>query len=139
MKQIYKKRIKLVCELVNERIISGEIWMKNKCSYGDIPENTSQRVDNPDNVFTALCNATGTVPRKTIFSNRKYISCDDLWFDISENIYKDELIAFTIQHIYEEIDNPDTHWLRNNLTFMEYTQLIFDRERDLKSMLGEME
>lgn len=49
----------------------------------------------------------------------------------SQRIYKDELLAFDIQHKYEIVDNPQINLLERDLGFDGYSELVFDREHEL--------
>ena len=43
--------------------------------------------------------------------------------------------AFEIEHIYEVVENPIIEQLEKDLGFKGYSQLVFDREQELKNML----
>jgi len=68
----------------------------------------------------------------TKFSKRKYID-DYHYFKI--RLYEDEFDYITIQHIYKTIEKPDIKQLIKDLDFYKYSELVFDRERELREML----
>ena len=50
-------------------------------------------------------------------------------------VYKDSLKAVEIEHVYKIVDNPRIEWLDKDLGFKGYSELVFDREQELKSMM----
>ena len=50
-------------------------------------------------------------------------------------VYKDSLKAVEIHHIYEVVDNPTIEYLEKDLGFKGYSELVFDREQELKNMM----
>lgn len=74
-----------------------------------------------------------------MIGKRIYVS-DDGWLapwylEGTERLYKDELISFYVVDEYDVVKKPSNDKLRKDLNFYDYTQLIFDRERELKSIL----
>ena len=69
---------------------------------------------------------------KTLWRKRFYV---DLFPLANGIVYKDELEAFEIKHIYEVVENPIIEQLEKDLGFKGYSQLVFDREQELKNML----
>ena len=104
--------------------------------YGDVPENKVEEFKNKDTVFSELIKRSGYIDDftgyKTFWRKRFYI---DLLPFASERVYKDELEAFEIEHIYEIVENPIIEQLEKDLGFKGYSQLVFDREQELKNML----
>lgn len=68
----------------------------------------------------------------TKFSKRIYI---DDYHTFKSRIYKDEVDYFTIQHIYKTIDSPNIKKLMKDLDFYKYSELVFNREQQLRKML----
>lgn len=104
--------------------------------YGEVPENKVEKFENKNTVFSDLIKKIGYNENfqgnKTFWKKRIYI----LLFPLArEIVYKDELEAFELEHIYEVVENPDIELLKKDLGFKGYSQLIFDREQELKSML----
>lgn len=104
-------------------------------SYGELPETETVKYNNPDTVFEDLSKVLGYVQPftrpKTWFKKRIYI--DDCNFN--RRIYKDELIAFKVIKKYIPHENMKILDLMNKLTFEDYSQLVFDRERELQNIL----
>lgn len=103
--------------------------------YGDVP-NDYIEVFNKETVWTDLLwklrfekDYHGSMTR---FSKRVYI---DDWDILCERIYKDELSAFEIQHIFKVVENPQIEYLEKDLGFKGYSELVFDREQELKSIM----
>lgn len=103
--------------------------------YGVVPEDTTDVFDDKEIVFEKLMEKLGYVPEykgeKTLFKKREYIN----EYGYDGRIYKDKLVSFEISHTYTVIDNPRIEWLENDLGFKGYSELIFDREQELKSMM----
>jgi hypothetical protein len=104
-------------------------------SYGELPETETVEYNNPDTVFEDLSKVLGYLQpftgSKTFFKKRIYI--DDYNFD--KRIYKDELISFKVIKQYIPHENMKTLDLMNKLTFEDYSQFVFDRERELQNIL----
>lgn len=122
----------------NNRIVHNEVggYGRHVYQYGEVPDNYEEKFNNPDTVFDELLKkleyASEYPGEKTFLSKRLYV------YDYSgfrQRIYKDELMSFTIKHIFEIVENPRIDYLKSDLGFNEYTELIFNREQELKSML----
>ena len=104
--------------------------------YGEVPENTIEKFTNKNTVFSELVKQSGYIDdftgHKTFWRKRFYI---DLFPLASGIVYKDELEAFEVEHIYEIVENPIIQKLEEDLGFKGYSQLVFDREQELKNML----
>lgn len=104
--------------------------------YGEVPENRVEKYENKDTVFSELIKRNGYSDDftgcKTFWRKMVYINLYPLASGI---VYKDELEAFEIEHIYEIVENPIIEQLEKDLGFKEYSQLVFDREQELKNML----
>ena len=103
--------------------------------YGEVPEDSEDIFDNKETVFEKLIEKLEFVPKyiieKTLFKKREYINV----YGFNGRIYKDKLVSFKISHTYTTIDNPRIEWLENDLGFKGYSELVFDREQELKSMM----
>lgn len=99
--------------------------------YGEVPENTIDKFENKDDEFSELIKFCGyTDSCKTFWRKRVYITVAN-----SRRIYKDELEDLEKEHIYTIVENPTIEKLKRDLGFKGYSQLVFDREQELKNML----
>ena len=117
---------------VDDKFIGGRYIYK----YGEVPQNYIEKYDNEETVFGELAKKTGCIDdfrgSKTFWKKRVYL---DL-FPIGKGIvYKDSLKAVEIHHIYEVVDNPTIEYLEKDLGFKGYSELVFDREQELKNMM----
>lgn len=69
---------------------------------------------------------------ETFWRKRIYV---DLFPLANGIVYKDQLEAFDVEHVYETVENPIIEYLQKDLGFKGYSQLVFDREQELKNML----
>lgn len=100
--------------------------------YGEVPDNYTEDFMCQDTVFEDLIKTLYIFgSNKTLFKKREYINIAQF----NSRIYKDELSSFDIQHKYEIVDNPTIDILEKDLGFKEFSELIFDREQELKSIL----
>ena len=75
--------------------------------------------------------------RQTLFRKRLYIYDYTLGdSDFGQRIYKDEVKSFVVRYNYKIITNPSIKRLQSDLDFYTYSQLVFDREHELKGMLN---
>lgn len=44
-------------------------------------------------------------------------------------------MSFKIKHIFEVVENPRINYFESDLGFNGYSELVFNREQELKSML----
>ena len=104
--------------------------------YGEVPEDKVEKFQNKDTIFSELIKRSGYIDDftgyKTFWRKRLYI---DLFPLASGRVYADELEEFEIEHAYEIVENPIIEQLEKDLGFKGYSQLIFDREQELKNML----
>lgn len=111
--------------------------------YGEKPENKIEEhcVKELDNkaeqarIFEDLIRAMGFEEgyhgHRTRFTKRLYLESGCF----GKKIFMDQLIGWEIRDIYQTIENPSMSLLQKDLRFKEYSQLIFDREQELRSML----
>lgn len=112
--------------------------------YGEKPENKIEehcvkKLDNKDEqsrVFEELIRTmqfeTEYHGHHTLFKKRLFLESG--WF--GKKIFMDQLIGWEIRDIYQTVENPDLFLLQRDLRFKEYSQLIFDREQELRSILN---
>ena len=119
-------------ETVDNKFIGGRYIYK----YGEIPENYTEKFDNEETVFYDFAKRIGYTDDfkglKTFWKKRVYLDLFPLGNGI---IYKDSLKAAEIHHIYEVVDNPTIEYLEKDLGFKGYSELVFDREQELKNMM----
>lgn len=118
---------------------SGEL----RYFYGEVPQDNYEYYDknNTIELFDVLLRTTNYFfsINQTLIGKRIYVSNDD-WFapwclEGAERLYKDELISFYVVDEYDIVEKPSNQKLKKDLNFYDYTQLIFDREQQLKEML----
>lgn len=101
-------------------------------SYGELPETSVDEYNNSDTVFEDLRRILGYntdyPSEKTIFTKRNFIND----YNFNQRIYEDELLSFKITKKYIPHKNLSTKELHEKLTFKDYSQLVFDREQELK-------
>ena len=101
-------------------------------NYGELPETSVDEYNNSDTVFDDLRRILGyntdCPSEKTIFTKRNFIND----YNFNQRIYEDELLSFKIIKKYIPHKNLGAKELREKLTFQDYSQLLFDREQELK-------
>lgn len=104
--------------------------------YGELPQNRVEQFRNKNTVFLELikqCRYTDDFTGcETFWRKRIYV---DLFPLANGIVYKDQLEAFDVEHVYETVENPIIEYLQKDLGFKGYSQLVFDREQELKNML----
>lgn len=137
IKKVFIHKVIWIAELKNGRIIKDEVgYGRYVYQYDEVPDNYEEKFNNPDTVFDELLKRLNYIPEyhgdKTFFTKRIYVYD---YFGFRERIYKDELVSFTIKHVFETIENPRIDYLESDLGFNGYSELIFNREQELSSML----
>lgn len=138
MKAVYTHEIIVKLNINGKWIEAEKVGIYSRCRYiyGEVPQNYVEKYDNEKTVFEDLAKRIGYSDefkgRKTLLKRRIYLEL----FPIGEGIvYKDSLKAVEIEHIYKVEDNPRIEWLEKDLGFKGYSELVFDREQELKSMM----
>ena len=138
MKAVYTHETIVKLNINDEWIKVEKIGIGGRCCYryGEVPENYVEKYDNEETVFRDLAKIIGYVDgfkgAKTFWKKRVYLEL----FPIGKGIvYKDSLKAVKIEHVYKVEDNPRIEWLEEDLGFKGYSELVFDREQELKSMM----
>ena len=139
MKQIYFYRTTILVKLKDDSIVT----IKGKASkwcYGDIPENKIQKYENSNTMFDDLCNVMNVKPSISPFSKKKYFNQETFFWtwSVDGTVKQDTIHSFVVYTNYNT-GNPSIKALQKELTFIEYTELLFDREQDLKSALSALQ
>ena len=117
---------------VDDKFIGGRYIYK----YGEMPKNYTEKFDNEETVFYDFAKRIGYTDdfkgSKTFWKKRVFLDLFPLGKGI---VYKDSLKAVEIHHIYEVVDNPTIEYLEKDLGFKGYSELVFDREQELKNMM----
>ena len=136
MKQIYFYRTTIFVKLKDDSIVTIK-GNKIKWNYGDIPEDKIQKYENSNTIFDDLCNVMNVNPSISLFSKKKYFNQETFFWtwSVDGTVKQDTIQSFVVYTNYNT-GNPPIKALQKELTFMEYTELLFDREHDLKSALS---
>lgn len=129
---LFKEDIIVECTLTSGKSIESEHYGEMNYRYGYLPDNshTVFSKTNVDNVFVALCNMFD-IPffSENNHPKRKYIYLDCY---LNQKVYEDELVSFSVTKQYAVLTDESINFLQEHLTFDDYTQLIFDRENELR-------
>ena len=136
MKEVYITDRIINLNINGEWITKRPIPGRPQYQYGEKPQNYFKLFNNEETVFEDLINILryvgGVKVYKTFLRKRSYI---DL-FPFEEGIiYKDSLKEFKINYFYETVKNPIIKYLEEDLGFMGYSELVFDREQELKELI----
>lgn len=135
MKSVYIHKIITELNINGEWETVNDIGGRYTYFYGEVPENYTEKFDNEETVFYELAKKAGYIGdfkgSKTFWKKRVYLDLFPLGHGI---VYKDSLKAVEIHHIYEVVDNPIIEYLEKDLGFKGYSELVFDREQELKRM-----
>lgn len=143
MKAVYKKKTKIEIVLNDDTKITTNtdfLCGRYVYNYGNVPEdeNISYIVYGKFNeemqelccqycslleyCITGRLNKKHLIRIRTSYSNWRKVQIKDVKF---VNVLKK----------YEIVDNPKIKWLEEDLGFKGYSELVFDREQELKSLL----
>lgn len=67
----------------------------------------------------------------TLFTKIKYLNYDNL----TRRVYEDEFDYLEMKIFYKVVDNPNIKMLQEDLGFKGYSELVFDRECELRKMM----
>ena len=139
MKQIYFYRTTIFVKLKDDSIVTIK-GNKIKWNYGDIPEDKIQKYENSNTIFDDLCNVMNVKPSISPFSKKKYFNKETFFWtwSVDGSVKQDTIHSFVVYTNYNT-GNPSIKALQKELTFIEYTELLFDREQDLKSALSALQ
>jgi len=134
LKCVYKTgKLEVKLFLSNGKTIVNDIggW---RYKYGIMPEDTYEEFT--DTAWEKLSKINNYIDGfegyKTKFKNRIYINDYDI---ARKRIYRDELVKLTIEHTYKKVENPSIKDLQEDLGFNNYSELVFDREQELRKMM----
>lgn len=138
MKDIYVHETKVYIKLKDGNQIFMPQEGRRMYQYGNIPENQNLEINGEENSFNFLTTAMACPNDVTSFRHRKYIYvCIDCMIRSYKRVYKSQIDRILILHRYTKIKKPRMEWLKKDLDFYTYSQLIFDREQELRRMLTE--
>ena len=117
MKSVYIKTTTIEITLTNGNTIVKDDYnplgfMRYMYQYGEVPSDTATEYNDTDKILTLGDS------------------------DFGQRIYKDEVKSFVVRYNYKIITNPSIKRLQSDLDFYTYSQLVFDREHELKGMLN---
>ena len=142
MKSVYIKTTTIEITLTNGNTIVKDDYnplgfMRYMYQYGEVPSDTATEYNDTDKILDNLGFVMSLPIRQTLFRKRLYIYDSTLGdSDFGQRIYKDEVKSFVVRYNYKIITNPSIKRLQSDLDFYTYSQLVFDREHELKGMLN---
>lgn len=135
MKDIYINETEVYVNLKNGEQILVSQGGRSMYQYGDMPENRDVKISGEDNGFKYLKTFMIYPYGITLFKHREYFYV--LTKGNYKKIYKSQIDNILILYRYTKIEKPRMEWVKKDLDFYTYSQLVFDREQDLKEMLIE--
>ena len=140
MKAVYIKTTTIEITLTNGQTIfkndyKPSDFTRSLYQYGEVP---NEKIIEFDNSYEPLDNLALLMLKpiyQTLFKKRSYIYDYDNE-DRLYRIYEDTIKSFVVKNNYKIITNPSINRLQSDLDFYTYSQLVFDRERELKGMLN---
>ena len=132
MKKVFTRGFEVIMTLQNGGTISytsDGIGGRACYIYDELPNEETVIIDNPDDVWDYLLTKCHFVERKTLFSKKPYIDYN------GKKIYKGEIVSRSERYFPIIVENPKIEYLQKDLGFYGYSQLVFDREQELKEML----
>lgn len=148
MRTVYTHDVEWRIYLTNGKIIKANPYRGNHYrpayNYGEQPGNNIEEhcVKKSDDkneqarIFEELILTMGFEKgyhgHQSLFRKRRFL--ESCWF--GKKIFMDELIGWEIRNTYQIVENPSMSFLQKDLLFKEYSQLIFDQEQELRSMLS---
>lgn len=139
MKAVYREDVFYYVHLKDGTILTDskyDGWTFRRWTYGEVPKDYVKTYTDKECIFDDLLKEIGYVDDwdglKTFFSKRRFIRRD-----FEKRVYEDEIDYFEVKYKYTIYKNPSTNWLQKNLGFTEYSELVFDREQELKAVLLE--
>ena len=135
MKGVYTKYIELKVLLKNGReyhFSSDNMFGRSGYLYGEVPEckeiklTLSEYMNKDNRIFHVKSG-------RTLFKRRTYEVFHSYPNDV--RIYSDEIDSIVINNGYKLIENPRIEWLEKDLGFKGYSELVFDREQELKKLM----
>ena len=143
-KKIYTKHSTLTIHLKNGEEIKrtwrqspsggGRSYWRAKYFYGKIPQNEEYICNDSDEVFGKLSAHASAVINWTLFKRKQYVEYSDIYGNLTK-IYDNEISWFSIQDEYKEAKDPKFADLMEDLTFDEFTELLFRRDEHLENTL----
>ena len=129
MKAVFKAKNKYIFHLKDGTIVESKYQFgRSLYQYDEVPQDktiiykTWEEVC--ENTLYYCCDTT-------LFTKRKYLNYNNL----TRKVYEDEFDYLEVKITYEVVDNPDIFLLQKDLGFKGYSELVFDREQELKRMM----
>lgn len=96
-------------------------------SYGCLPNDEQHEYG-----FDKFTKVFSLFRDKTLFRKREYVNYS--W--IGKRIYKENFDKAVITVEYKVVDEPRIDWLQEDLGFNLYSELVFNRENELRKLLA---
>lgn len=134
MKQVYIRKTKWTAYFKDSHIMVSQSII-SRYNYGEMPKDQTEEHSNEETAFDEILDRMGFNKefrgKRKLFSKKIYF---DDYMIFQKRIYKDELLGFNINTSYEPVPNPSVERLRKELNFNEYSELIFQREKTLRTL-----
>lgn len=98
-------------------------------NYGDLPKNYAEELGEGREGYFNLILSRCYWRDHTFFRDRDYLGSNN-----GIRIYEDEFISAKRFYEYKVVDNPIIKYLEEDLGFEGYSELVFDREQELKKL-----
>lgn len=141
MKAVYTKAIEMTFYMRDgTEATTGSDYCSGRSYYiyDEVPDNTEVTYDVYGVLREDTKRAIGRFPfvdniRKSKFSNKSYLNIKQ-WYGWQKLCIND-IDFIVLREIYTVHDNPKIEWLEKDLGFKGYSELVFDREQELKNLL----
>lgn len=129
MKAVFKAKNKYIFHLKDGTIVESKYQFgRGLYQYDEVPQDKTIIYKTWKEVLTnTLYHWSDT----TLFSRRKYLHYENL----TGKVYEDEFDYLEIKISYKIEDNPDIKTLQEDLGFTRYSELVFDRECELRKLM----
>ena len=129
MKVVFKEERKYIFHLKDGATVKSKYeFGRSLYQYDEVPQDKTIIYKTWKEVLT---NTLYYWSDTTLFSRRKYLHYENL----TGKVYEDEFDYLEIKISYKIEDNPNIKTLQEDLGFIGYSELVFDREQELKRMM----
>ena len=134
MKQVFTKSMDIEIRLKDGRIIrTGSHAFRGRYIYHYAePEDKVETIFSDFEQYLAERGLLYSIPKRHNGRNLLRILCAQ---ETIAKIYEDEIALIAVFHHTKVVDNPKWEFLTKDLGFNELTELLYNREQELKSML----